>query len=212
MERLLYISQGKDPSEHIVNIRRMLDGGCKWVQLRIKNITAEELLPYADKAKIYCEEYQADFSINDYPEVARDVEAWGLHLGLQDIAVDEARTITGGNIKIGGTVNTIEDVRQRIKEGVDYLGLGPLRFTKTKQNLSPVLGFEGVNELMEFININDYKLPVIVVGGVIKPDVRDLLNSGVYGVGIATELTSADFPEDIISKIKEDINEAVKNS
>jgi thiamine-phosphate pyrophosphorylase len=190
----------------------MLDSGCKWIQLRIKDISTEELLPYAEKAKIHCEEHHANLSINDYAEVARDVEAWGLHLGLKDITVDKARTITGGNVKIGGTVNTIEDVRRRIKEGVDYLGLGPLHYTNTKQNLSPVLGFKGVSELMEFINMNEYKIPVIIVGGVTIPDIKELIKIGVHGVGIAAVLTKSDFPKEIVLKIKENINEAIKNS
>ena len=212
MERLLYISQGKTPDEHLTNIRRMLEGGCRWVQLRIKDMTDEELLPYAEKAKMLCDEHHGYLTVNDHAKVARDVEVWGLHLGLDDMSVDEAQTITSGNVKIGGTVNTIDDIKRRIKEGVDYLGLGPLHFTQTKENLSPVLGHEGVSEIMDFLNSNDGHIPVIVVGGVTMPDVKPLLKTGVHGVGISSLLTQSAAPQEIIQKIKNDINETIKNS
>ena len=212
MERLLYISHGKNKNEHLDNIRLMLDSGCNWVQLRIKDLSSEELLPVAEKAKRWCDEFQANLSINDDVKVARDVDAWGLHLGLKDMTVKEARAIVGDELKIGGTVNTIEDIKQRIDEKVDYIGLGPLHYTSTKKHLSPILGHKGVRELMQYLKENKYNVPVIVVGGVTEPDIKPLLTHGVYGIGVSMLLTNSHFPKETIIKIKKDIDEAVENS
>lgn len=212
MERLLYISQGKNPSAHLDNIRVMLDGGCRWIQLRIKEITSEELLPYAKKAKKVCDEFEAKLSINDDAHVARDVEAWGLHLGLKDLIVSEARQIVGDDMIIGGTVNSIEDINTRINDRVDYLGIGPLHYTSTKKTLSPILGHKGVRELMQYLKEKNYDVPVIAVGGITEPDIAPLIKHGIYGVGVSMLLTHSHFPEELIIKIKKDIDEAVKNS
>lgn len=212
MERLLYISQGKNPSAHVDNIQLMLDSGCKWVQLRIKELSNRELLPIAIKVKKICDDHEALLSINDHPEVARDIEAWGVHLGIKDSPVEKARSVIGDKIKIGGTVNTIEEVKQRVNEGVDYLGLGPLHYTNTKLLLSPILSHKGVREVMEFIRQEKISLPVVVVGGVTEPDIASLLNKGVYGIGISTLLTGSPFPEELVIKIKKNIDEALNNS
>lgn len=200
MERILYISQGKNPAAHIDNIQLMLDSGCKWIQLRIKDIDSKELLPYAKKAKAICDDHKALLSINDHPDIAKKVNAYGVHLGLKDMSVDEARQIAGSDMIIGGTANTATDIEQRVKEGVDYIGLGPLHYTKTKQHLSPILGHKGMRELTEFMKTQDYKIPVIAVGGITESDIPSLIRAGVYGVGISTILTESHFPEELFFK------------
>lgn len=212
MNRLLYISQGKNTAGHLDNIRLMLDSGCKWIQLRIKDLSSSELLPVADKAKKLCDEFSADLSINDDAQVAKDIDAWGLHLGLKDMTVKEARAIVGDQLKIGGTVNTVEDIKRRIDEKVDYIGLGPLHYTNTKRHLSPILGHKGIRDLMQYLNDNNYSLPVIVVGGVTEPDIKPLIKNGIYGIGASMLLTKSSFPKELIIKIKKDINEAINNS
>ena len=212
MERLLYISQGKTPAAHLDNIQRVLDSGCKWVQLRLKDLSSAELFPYAGKAKKICDAHNALLSINDHPEVARDVDAFGLHLGLHDMEVQKAREIIGKPINIGGTANTFDDVKRRVKEGVDYIGLGPLHFTKTKRHLSPILNHSGVAEIMMLMQEAGFNTPVIVVGGVTEPDVKQLLKKGVFGIGVSSILSNASFPQEVMVKIKNDINEGITNS
>lgn len=194
------------------NIRVMLDCGVKWIQLRIKDIPSQELLTVAEKTKKLCDEFGADLSINDDAQVAKDVDAWGLHLGLEDMSVKEARAIVGDQVKIGGTVNSIEDIKQRINEKVDYLGLGPLHYTNTKKHLRPILGHKGIREIKQFLQENNYDAPVIVVGGVTEPDIKPLIKNGIYGVGISMLLTKSNFPKELVIKIKQDINEAISNS
>ncbi|MDP1747125.1 MAG: thiamine phosphate synthase, partial [Bacteroidota bacterium] len=146
--KLQYISQGLTAKDQLDNIQSTLDAGCEWVQLRFKHAGEKEFSSVAEQVKNICQKYNATFIINDNVELAKNIDADGVHLGLQDMSVLQARTILGDNKIIGGTANTITDVLARIQESVDYIGLGPFRFTSTKTNLSPVLGLDGYKNIM----------------------------------------------------------------
>jgi thiamine-phosphate pyrophosphorylase len=197
--KLQYISQGKIASEHFLNIKQVLDAGCTWIQLRIKQ--KEELLKIAEKVKLICQEYQATFIINDFIEIANQVSADGVHLGLGDESIENARETLGKNKIIGGTANTIVDVKQRIMEKVDYIGLGPLRFTQTKQNLSPVLGLDGYKNILSTISQN--KIPIYAIGGVEMEDIAQLFDTGIYGIAISGMLTRVNDKKKCVKRINQ---------
>src|SRR5207344_844126 len=136
--KLQYISQGNTVQEQLYNIHQTLDNGCDWIQLRFKNASAIDLFTLAEAVKFLCEEYLATFIINDNVHLAQQLVADGVHLGLSDMKIEEARSLLGNKI-IGGTANTFEDVWQPATENCDYIGLGPYQFTTTKSNLSPTL-------------------------------------------------------------------------
>ncbi|CAG4994288.1 Thiamine-phosphate synthase [Dyadobacter sp. CECT 9275] len=146
------------------------------------------ILEKASLAKNLCDSYGAKLIINDYPEVARDTGAFGVHLGLEDLPIQTARQM-GGNMIIGGTANTLQDVLQRVQEGADYVGLGPYRFTNTKQNLSPVLGADGYRAILETIHQMNISIPVIAIGGITDEDITGLLSAGVHGVAMSAAIT-----------------------
>jgi len=146
--KLQYISQGATARDQLNNIQESLDAGCDWIQLRFKNATTEEIKALAQQVKAVCPSYGATFIINDHPQIAKDIDADSVHLGLQDMPVTEARKIVGDKI-IGGTANTLDDILKRVDEGCNYIGLGPLRFTTTKEKLSPILGLEGYKKIMD---------------------------------------------------------------
>ncbi len=114
--KLQYISQGNTPSEHITHIEQALEAGCNWIQLRLKNCSDEDIEATAFKVKTLCDHYKATFILNDHPSIALKVKADGVHLGLSDMLVTEARAILGNDKIIGGTANTVEHVIQRINE------------------------------------------------------------------------------------------------
>src|SRR5690606_30277357 len=97
--------------------------------------SAEEILELAIAAKASCDAYGAKLIVNDYPEIALEANAYGVHLGLDDMSVRTARQLLGSEMIIGGTANTFEHILQRVEEGADYIGLGPYRFTSTKKKL-----------------------------------------------------------------------------
>lgn len=190
MEKLQYISQGNSKEEQLENIKKALDNGVKWVQLRAKNITQNDLADLCTLTKNLCTAYNATFIINDYLELAKTTDADGIHLGLTDQSIRQARQVLGENKIIGGTANSIADVIQRVDEGCDYIGLGPLRYTATKEKLSPILGLKGYHNIIEALEAKSITIPKIFAIGAVQPeDVAPLLQIGIYGVAISGLIT-----------------------
>lgn len=190
--RLQYISQGESASAQLDNIRQALDAGCQWIQLRFKQGNAGELAFLAEQVKMHCEQYRACFIINDHPDIAREVDADGVHLGLNDMPIDHARTILGEKKIIGGTANTLQDVFQRVNEKCDYVGVGPYRFTTTKDKLSPILGLEGYQSIMTSLEVHDIQTPIYAIGGITINDIDALMVCGIYGVAVSGMITKHD--------------------
>ncbi|MDW7694250.1 thiamine phosphate synthase [Flammeovirgaceae bacterium SG7u.111] len=198
-----YISQGADGEMHLGNIKRMLGAGANWIQLRLKDVPKAEVLATAIAAKKLCKNAGATLIVNDFPEVAKKADADGVHLGKSDMSPAEARKILGKNKIIGGTANTIEDCERLLEQQVDYMGVGPFRFTTTKKNLSPILGIEGYQQLMAQVLANPKAVPVIAIGGLLLDDMLGLKECGVHGVAISGMLTNSEKPEEEISRIME---------
>lgn len=188
--KLQYISQGSTSKEQLENIQSTLDAGCEWIQLRFKNAAEKEFSLLAQHIKNLCERYNATFIINDNVELAKKVDADGVHLGLHDMSIQQARTVLGENKIIGGTANTLSDVLIRIDEKSDYIGLGPLRFTTTKTNLSPVLSLDGYLRIMKEVLKNKIHVPIYAIGGISIEDVSPLMNTGVYGIAVSGAITN----------------------
>lgn len=190
IQHLQYISQAPKTGTHIDAIEQVLQAGGKWIQLRIKSQAEAEILPFAKAAQALCESYGAKLIVNDYPHLAKAVNSYGVHLGLQDMPVMEARKIIGKHQIIGGTANTFEHIQQRVAEGADYIGLGPFRFTRTKENLSPIVGLAGYQNLMEKVRNAGISTPIIAIGGIEAADIPAILKTGIYGIAISAALTN----------------------
>ncbi|WP_075590904.1 thiamine phosphate synthase [Labilibacter marinus] len=167
-------------------------GGGDWVQLRIKNKTQEEILSEAQKCVNICQTYGATLIINDNPELARSIDADGVHLGLNDMSIAEARNILGEHKIIGGTANTIEDVERLVSEGVDYIGLGPYKYTDTKKNLSPILGLEGYSKIISACNLKNIDIPIIAIGGIVNDEFEALFKTGIHGIALSSYIAKKD--------------------
>ncbi len=115
--------------------RIALEGGCRWVQLRMKDVSEEELKNTAMHVQELCRQYGATFIIDDRVDLVKEIGADGVHLGKLDMPIKEARKMLGKGFIIGGTANTFADIRQHVADGADYIGCGPFRFTTTKQKL-----------------------------------------------------------------------------
>ena len=138
--------------------------------------------------------------INDHPLVAKAVNADALHLGLEDMSLEEAQKIVPGKI-IGGTANTFAQVKQRCSEKVDYIGLGPYRFTTTKERLSPVLGLEGYTSIFQKMGLENLNTPVYAIGGIELADIQPLIRAGVYGIAVSGLLTGVGDKNKLVTEI-----------
>ncbi len=168
--------------------RLALQGGCKWVQLRMKGCQQDKIYAEALKIKALKASFDFTFIINDHPELARQCGADGVHLGKQDCSPVDARKLTGLGFIIGGTANTLSDVERLAAEGVDYVGLGPFRFTRTKENLSPVLGSEGYRAILNGMKDRGLHIPVVGIGGICLDDVDTLMQTGLHGLAVSSSI------------------------
>ncbi|RYY19757.1 MAG: thiamine phosphate synthase [Cytophagaceae bacterium] len=169
-------------------------GGVRWVQLRVKNLPAAEWRQRALDVQAVCRHHGATLLINDNPALALEIGADGVHLGKQDMAPAEARNLLGPKFIIGGTANTLADIEGLVAAGVDYIGLGPFRFTTTKEKLSPLLGLDGYAGILAQCQAAGFTTPIIGIGGVALADVPVLLATGLHGVAVAGAIGSAPDP------------------
>lgn len=169
-------------------------GGVRWVQLRVKNLPAAEWRQRALATQAVCRQHGATFLLNDNPALALAIGADGVHLGKEDMPPAEARALLGPAFIIGGTANTFADIAGLVAAGVDYVGLGPFRFTTTKENLSPVLGLAGYAGVLGQCRAAGFAVPVIGIGGVGLADVPALRAAGLYGVAVSGAIGGAADP------------------
>ena len=161
-----FISHYTDRYSYLDGIRLALEGGCKWIQLRMKNATDDEVRPIAKEAQQLCREAGATFVIDDRVLLVKELHADGVHLGKGDMPISEARRILGDTYIIGGTANTIDDVRRHYHDGANYIGCGPFRFTTTKERLSPILGLEGYCNIIRSMREEGIDIPLVAIGGI----------------------------------------------
>lgn len=189
-----YISHFTPTIGYVEGIRMALEGGCKWIQLRMKDASAEEVLVNAEEALHLCRQYGAKFILDDHVELVERAGADGVHLGKNDMPVDEARKILGNGKIIGGTANTIEDIVRLHKQGADYIGCGPFRFTTTKKKLSPVLGLEGYKSIVQNMRDKGIDLPIVAIGGITIADIPAIMATGVTGIALSGAILGAADP------------------
>ena len=191
-----FISHQNDRYSYLDGIRLALEGGCKWVQLRMKDATDEEVRPIAIEAQRLCRENGATFIIDDRVALVKELHADGVHLGKDDMPIAEARQILGEEYIIGGTANTLDDIKRHYASGANYIGCGPFRFTTTKKRLSPILGLDGYKSIVEGMKREEIDLPIVAIGGITADEVPSILATGVTGIALSGAILNADNPVD----------------
>ncbi len=186
ISKLHYISQGDSPEQHLDHIQQACIFGAKLVQLRLKNSDEATIFKTAEKAREITKVYQTQLIINDHYKIAKAVQADGVHLGKTDACPSEAKKFLHAWQLIGGTANSLEDCNKLIEKKVDYIGLGPFRFTPTKHNLNPILGLQKYSSIL---NILHTEIPIIAIGGITIQDVPELIATGVYGIAASGTIT-----------------------
>lgn len=187
-------------------IKTVCESGAKWVQVRLKNQSEESILKTGREAAQICSRYNAKLIINDHAHLVKKIGAHGVHLGKADMSPIEARELLGANYIIGGTANNMDDVRQLHKAGVNYIGLGPFRFTQTKKNLAPVLGLAGYREIIQNCQSESIDIPIVSIGGIELEDVLNLMSTGIHGIALSSSITQA---ENITKTTKEYLKQLI---
>lgn len=189
-----FITHSNNRYGYVDGARLALEGGCRWVQLRMKEATETEFMVAAAEIGRLCKEHGATFVLDDHVEWVEKTGADGVHLGKNDMPIDEARKILGNDKIIGGTANTFEDVEHLYRQGANYIGCGPFRFTTTKKNLSPVLGLEGYQHIVDQMKSHGINLPIVAIGGILESDIKSILATGVSGIAVSGGILNAENP------------------
>ena len=206
--KLQFITHYTDSYSYIDSARIALEGGCRWIQLRMKD--AEEAL-FEETAFIVqemCHTYNATFIIDDNVLLTKKIKADGVHLGKNDMPIAEARKILGNEFIIGGTVNSFDDALYHLQGATpNYFGCGPFRFTSTKKNLASILGYEGYKLIIKQMHDNNIHIPLVAIGGICKNDIPQLLQNGVSGIALSGSILNAPDPIKEMSEIVNIINQ-----
>lgn len=190
-------------------VQMVLEGGCKWIQLRLKDVSDEEFRQTALEIIPLCKEHEAFLVFDDRVELAMEMGVHGVHLGKNDMNPLEARETMGAEAIIGVTANTADDILRYKNRDVDYVGLGPYRFTSTKSNLSPVLGTEGYAEIVKAVREEDMLLPIVAIGGITVEDIPNLMATGINGVAVSGSIINADDPVAYTRRLLETLTDTV---
>ena len=194
MLKLQFITHQTERYSYLDSARMALEGGCKWIQLRMKEAPLDEVERVALELKPLCKQHDALLVLDDHVELTKKLEVDGVHLGKNDMPIAEARRVLGEGFIIGGTANTFDDVKAHYQAGADYIGCGPYRFTTTKKNLSPVLGLEGYRSIIARMEEEGIDLPVVAIGGITYDDIPQLLQTGINGIAMSGSILRADDP------------------
>ena len=162
-----FITHTNDRYDYVEGARLALAGGCRWIQLRMKDAPKDTFLAAATAI---------------------------VHLGKNDMPVSEARKLLGSRYVIGGTANTFDDVERLYRDGADYIGCGPFRFTTTKQKLSPILGADGYRCIVSQMKLHHITIPIVAIGGILSSDIPDVMATGVSGIAVSGAILNADSP------------------
>ena len=177
----------------------VIEGGCRWIQIRMKDASDEEIKKVVDAVKPKCIETGTFLLLNDRVELAKELNVGGVHLGKDDMPVSKARMLLGAAAVIGVTANTYADVAAVSNLDIDYYGLGPYAETQTKKNLAPVLGLKGIRDICYEMENNNILITHVAVGGITIEDVLPLLEAGVNGIAVSSAIANA---EDIVKATK----------
>lgn len=209
--RLQFITHHNDRYSYADSARLALEGGCRWIQLRMKGADEALMFKTATIIQAMCKQCGATFIIDDDVMLARRIGADGVHLGKEDMPIAKAREILGRGYIIGATVNSFEDIAGVVSGAdPDYFGCGPLRFTTTKQRLAPILGIEGYREIMCRMRAAGIAIPLVAIGGVTKEDIPSLLHCGVAGIALSGSILQADDPIAEMQRVSDAIHEHSK--
>lgn len=195
-----YITHNVEGFTHSELAKLACKGGADWVQLRVKDLAYNEWEEIAINVKKICQKYNAKLIINDNVKIAKAINAAGVHLGKNDLNHVKARKILGDNFIIGGTANTFDDIIRLYKTGVDYIGLGPYRFSSTKENLSHVLGLNGYKDIMRMCVREKVDIPIIAIGGIMLKDVEKLIKTGIYGIAVSSAINITKNKAELVNK------------
>ncbi|HKP71265.1 MAG TPA: thiamine phosphate synthase [Pyrinomonadaceae bacterium] len=172
---------------HVEQVRRLIAGGARFIQLREKHAGADEFYNAAVESIAVARKHGATIIINDRVDLALATDADGVHVGQDDLPPKEARGLIGANKLVGFSTHSVAQAIAAIKLPIDYIAIGPIFGTTTKEDPDPVVGLDGLKSVREAIG----EFPLVAIGGITRPTARSVLRAGADSVAIISDLLSA---------------------
>ena len=201
LPRTMFITHCNERFDYVSGALTALDGGIRFIQLRMKDANDDDVLAAARQLRPHCDRHAALLTVDDRIHLLDSGLFDGVHVGKNDLPVAEAKKVTGNRFLLGATCNTTEDIFQAVEDGADYIGLGPFRFTTTKKNLSTILGLDGYRQRLHDMHSQGIHLPVYAIGGITPTDLPELKETGIHGVAISSVILESSSPENTIKQI-----------
>ncbi len=189
---LQFITNTESRTPVAEQVKGFIAGGGRWVQIRMKEASDEDITAVVNEIKPLCLETETFLLLNDRVELAKTLDVGGVHLGKTDMLPSKARLILGPAAVIGVTANTIDDIKAVRSLDIDYIGMGPYAMTTTKKNLAPILGLEGVRTLCKDMEQLEIDIAHVAVGGIKLEDVVPLMEAGANGVAVSGAIANAE--------------------
>lgn len=191
---LQFITNKSDKYSIAEEVQMAIEGGCRWIQLRMKDASDEEVKEVALELIPMCQETDTFLIIDDRVNLVNELKVSGVHLGKTDMDPLEAREILGPHAIIGVTANTADDITRYKGKDIDYIGLGPYRYTDTKKNLAPVLGIDGITDIVSQVRNEGMTIPIVAIGGIVADDIEPLMKTGINGIAVSSAIIDAADP------------------
>ena len=167
-------------------VRQAIEGGAQMIQYRDKDSDDADFLSMASKLRAVCKERGVPFIVNDRADVAREVDADGVHVGQKDLSVDEARGILGSARIIGKSSSTIDQAGRAEEEGADYVGVGPIFDTLSKEIADPI-GLDIVPKAQDRLRV-----PFFLIGGITEGNLNQIIEAGGRRIAVISAVVLSD--------------------
>lgn len=193
------------PSDVVKVTQQLLTGGADIIQLRAKGAEMDQIIHAAKQILSLCKSAGIPFILNDYPELAVELGADGVHIGQDDGSIYDVRRSIGEDMLIGRSTHSLEQARNAMEDGADYIGFGPLFPTPTKAG-RPAIGLEEVSKMETEVG---QFLPAFCIGGIKMENLTEVLNAGAKRCVIVSQLLTAADVVQATSQAKEFINHGI---
>lgn len=185
-------------------VEKALKGGATFIQIREKDLDAETFLEEAKELQTLCREYGVPFVVNDNVAIAREIDADGVHVGQSDMEAGDVRALLGPDKILGVSAQTVEQAKLAEERGADYLGVGAVFPTGSKDDAVEV-DYKTLQEICRAVDI-----PVIAIGGITRENTLELAGSGICGIAVISAIFGAKDIETATAELKKVTKEMVE--
>jgi len=178
-----------------------IKGGADIIQFRDKNMSTKELIETAIMIRILCRKENKIFIVNDRPDIALVAEADGVHLGMDDLNISDARSLLGRDMIIGATASSLVEAIDAEQNGADYIGYGHIFPTYTKIKSAKARGLKNLKDVSARISI-----PIMAIGGIDAGNAAEVMDSGASAIAVVGAVVKSQDPVGAVKELKKIVN------